>query len=131
LWASRWLLPSKDRLQPERPGLTSIDAEIGFSRAKKNAVRPLSPMTSVGTPPPVSSPLAFLSNEGAIRNAFIKHQKRRRHLLLRHLGPAGRWARSAKAEWQGQNRPSRGTGGQPPATLQSGTHGWWRFTPAP
>ena len=59
-------------------GLTSIDAEIGFSpRAKKNAVlTTIADDISRNTTSSLLYSLAFLyQTKGAIRNAFIKHQK--------------------------------------------------------
>jgi len=59
-------------------GLTSIDAEIGFSpRAKKNAVlTTIADDISRNTTSSLFYSLAFLyQTKGAIRNAFIKHQK--------------------------------------------------------
>ena len=59
-------------------GLTSIDAEIGFSpRAKKNAVlTTIADDISRNTTSSLFYSLAFLyQTKGAIRNAFIKHQR--------------------------------------------------------
>ena len=59
-------------------GLTSIDAEIGFSpRAKKNAVlTTIADDISRNTTSSLFYSLAFLyQTKGAIRKAFIKHQK--------------------------------------------------------